>query len=178
MSKKKFSSGLDSLFDTKDEEREMLNNSPQSLSQVGSVSEEKKGDLEAVSSVVTRRAASKNFTSDLDSLFNDAFSEAVEERVEKMRRSAGIDDPFDEPKMRSYKQPLSGLDALIRSTIDTSLAGLDHAAIKRLTIMVESQKIDKLKSIAKLERSFVKDIVNGMLTEFINDYEKRTGRSF
>ena len=166
------------MFDTKDEEREMLDNNPLSSSLAGSISEEKKGDLASVSSVVTRKTTSKNFTSDLDSLFNDAFSEAVEERVEKMRRSAGIDDPFDEPKMRLHKQPLSGLDALIRSTIDTSLAGLDHAAIKRLTIMVESQKIDKLKSIAKLERSFVKDIVNGMLTEFINDYEKRTGKSF
>ena len=88
------------------------------------------------------------------------------------------DKPSDDLYRYTLAQRVDDLDALIRSTIDTSLAGLDHAAIKRLTIMVESQKIDKLKSIAKLERSFVKDIVNGMLTEFINDYEKRTGKSF
>lgn len=175
MSKKKFSSGLDSLFETKEEQREMIQNN--SADQKG-LSTSLTEDKNAVSSTVIRRATSKNFTSDLDSLFHEAFTEAVEEKVGKLRRMAGINDPFEEDKPRSYKQPLSGLDALIRSTIDTSLAGLDHAAIKRLTIMVESQKIDKLKSIAKMERSFVKDIVSSILTDFINDYEKRTGKSF
>ena len=123
-----------------------------------------------------RRASNKNFTSDLDSLFQDAFTDSVEEKAEKLRRLANNDDPF-ESNRRQYKQPLSGLDALIRSTMDTSLAEFDHAPVKRLTIMFENLKIEKLKSIAKMERSFVKDLVGGVLTEFINDYEKRSGKS-
>lgn len=173
MSKKKFSSGLESLFHDNEESHDSIQASPLT---------EKEGKQESVASataqtaVASRRLTSKNFTSDLDSLFQEAFTEAVEEKVEKMRRTAGLEDPF-ESNRRQYKQPLSGLDALIRSTVDTSLAGLDHAAIKRLTIMFETQKIEKLKSIAKLERAFVKDIVSGILSEFISDYEKKTGKT-
>lgn len=167
--------GLDSLFETKEEQKEMIQNTAVEAQEAAHSVMEDKG---AMSSVHARRTTSKNFTSDLDSLFQEAFTEAVEEKVGKLRRMAGMDDPFEEDKPRTNKQPLTGLDALIRSTIDTSLASLEHAAIKRLTIMVESQKIDKLKSIAKIERAFVKDIVSNVLTDFINDYEKRTGKSF
>ena len=158
---------MDTLFEAKEE----------ALDRAPSVSSSTATATLETQPLVARRAHSKNFTSDLDSLFQDAFTEAVEEKLEKMRRTSGIQDPF-ESTQRHNKQPLSGLDALIRSTLDTSLAGLEHAAIKRLTILFENQKIEKLKSIAKIERSFVKDLVSGVLTEFINDYEKRTGKSF
>jgi hypothetical protein len=168
VSKKKFSSGLDSLFDTPND---AVTFSEPSFSDTPSV-EEASETVQVVSPIIARRASSKNFTSDLDSLFQEAFTQSVEQKVEKIRRSAGIEDPFEQ-EARSFKQPLSGLDALIRSTVDTSLAGLEHAPVKRLTIMFENQKIEKLKSIAKQERAFVKDIVSGVLTEFINDYEKK-----
>jgi hypothetical protein len=41
--------------------------------------------------------------------------------------------------------------------------------------LFESAKIDKLKNIAKLERAFMKDLVQSVITEFIVDYEKRKG---
>jgi hypothetical protein len=167
VSKKKFTGGLDTLFEVTET---VMDNTP-------SVSQARQAESSTTQSALVRRVTSKNFTSDLDSLFQEAFTEAVEEKLGKMKRASGIEDPFENNR-RQYKQPLSGLDALIRSTVDTSLAGLDHAAIKRLTIMFEYQKIEKLKSIAKVERSFVKDLVSGVLTEFINDYEKRTGKSF
>jgi hypothetical protein len=129
-------------------------------------------DTDAPASAVTLRRTSKNFTSDLDSLFQEAFTEAVEEKLDKMKRDSGLQDPFAADE-RAYKKPLSGLDALIRQTVDASLASLDHAAVKRLTIMFENQKIEKLKSIAKNERSFVKDLVSGVLSEFIENYEKK-----
>lgn len=171
MGKKKFSSGLESLFHDNEEPI-----ASQAVSSSVAKESTKEDAVVATTPTGHRRLTSKNFTSDLDSLFQEAFTEAVEEKVEKMRRTAGVDDPFENNR-RQYKQPLSGLDALIRSTVDTSLAGLDHAAIKRLTIMFETQKIEKLKSIAKLERAFVKDIVSNILSEFIEDYEKKTGKN-
>ena len=128
-------------------------------------------DAPAASAVLLRRT-SKNFTSDLDSLFQEAFTEAVEEKLDKMKRDSGLQDPFAADE-RVYKKPLSGLDALIRQTVDASLASLDHAAVKRLTILFENQKIEKLKTIAKQERAFVKDLVSGVLSEFIENYEKK-----
>jgi hypothetical protein len=170
VSKKKFTGGLDTLFEVTEN---VLESTPSVSSQT-----RQPENVSTTQSGMARRVTSKNFTSDLDSLFQEAFTEAVEEKLEKMKRTSGTEDPFQNNPRPAYKQPLSGLDALIRSTVDTSLAGLDHAAIKRLTIMFENQKIEKLKSIAKVERSFVKDLVSGVLTEFINDYEKRTGKSF
>jgi hypothetical protein len=166
MSKKRFSSGLDSLFEKSNEQG--------AVAEVGTPSPPPSvSELEVeVKAAVMKRTTTKNFTSDLDSLFSEAFTEAVEEKVEKMRREAGINDPFSSPRENARK-PLSGLDALIRNTVDTSLAGLEHAPVKRLTIMFENQKIEKLKNIAKQEKAFVKDLVNDVLTEFITNYEKR-----
>ena len=167
MSKKKFSSGLDSLFDNPRDEQEFED------VKAGKAPPPSVSELEAeVKAVVMKRTTTKNFTSDLDSLFNYAFTEALEEKVDKLRRDSGIDDPF-ESKRDNYKRPLSGLDALIRSTIDTSLMGLEHAPIKRFTIMFENKKIEQLKNIAKQERAFVKDLVGDVLTEFIKNYEQQ-----
>jgi hypothetical protein len=166
VAKKKFSSDFDSIFDGAENEPVKITN------------EDIAADLPtapAASPVLNKKATMKNFTSDLDALFRDAMTEAVEERVTKIKRSVGIeDDPFEE-SARLFKKPLSGLDALIRQTMDTSLAGMEHAAVKRITLLFESAKIDKLKNIAKLERAFMKDLVQGVISEFIVDYEKRKG---
>ena len=168
MSKKRFSSGLDSLFDSPRDEQPFADSVTASQAPPPSVSE-----LEAeVKAVVMKRTTTKNFTSDLDSLFQYAFTEAIEEKAEQLRRESGLDDPF-ETQRNTYKKPLAGLDALIRSTIDTSLVGLEHAPIKRFTIMFENKKIEKLKTIAKQERAFVKDLVGDVLTEFIANYERQ-----
>lgn len=168
MSKKRFSSGLDSLFDSPHDEQNIVSSVVASQAPPPSVSE-----LEAeVKAAVMKRTTTKNFTSDLDSLFQDAFTEALEEKADKLRRESGLEDPF-ESKRNAYKKPLAGLDALIRETVDTSLAGFEHAPIKRFTIMFENKKIEKLKSIAKQERAFVKDLVGDILTEYIANYERQ-----
>ena len=168
MSKKRFSSGLDSLFDSPRDGHDFVESAMATQAPPPSVSE-----LEAeVKAVVMKRTTTKNFTSDLDSLFQYAFTEAIEEKAEKLRRESGLDDPFD-TKRNTYKKPLAGLDALIRETVDTSLVGFEHAPIKRFTIMFENKKIEKLKTIAKQERAFVKDLVGDVLTEFINNYERQ-----
>jgi hypothetical protein len=166
VAKKKFTSDFDSIFDSSHAEPVKITN------------EDIAADLPpapAESPVSNKKATMKSFTSDLDALFRDAMAEAVEERVTKIKRSVGIeDDPFEE-SARQFKKPLSGLDALIRQTMDTSLAGMEHAAVKRITLLFESAKIDKLKNIAKLERAFMKDLVQSVISEFIVDYEKRKG---
>jgi hypothetical protein len=170
VSKKKFSSGLDSIFEVKEEVHQAV------ATTATPVFAPTFDSPSTAQPMVVRRAASKNFTSDLDSLFQDAFTEAVEEKLDKLKKHSGLNDPFESNK-RETRHALSGLDALIRSTVDSSLAALEHAAVKRLTIIFENKKIEKLKSIAKMEKAFVKDIVSEVLTEFINDYEKRTGKA-
>ncbi|MDZ7879457.1 MAG: hypothetical protein U5L45_17395 [Saprospiraceae bacterium] len=163
MAKKRFTGDFtDSIFD---------DSSPKEAAAMPTSATKVETDMVSASGVVLRRT-SKNFTSDLDSLFQEAFTEAVEEKLDKMKRDSGLQDPFANEE-RTPKKPLSGLDALIRQTVDASLASLDHAAVKRLTIMFENQKIEKLKTIAKQERAFVKDLVSGVLSDFIENYDKK-----
>ncbi len=172
MSKKKFSGGFDTIFNT-DAENAAPSVSDTSLLNTTTLSSSNTSIAEPP--IRLRRPSVKNFTNDLDSLFKDAFTEAVEEKIDKMRRESGIGAADNAGN--TVRKQLSGLDALIRSTVDASLAELQHATIKRLTIVVENQKVEKLKSIARMERSFMKDIIAGVLNEYIDSYEKRTGKS-
>ena len=166
MGKKRFTGGFDSIFGREEEE-------PVKITSEDIAVETPTAPAEPAA--FSKKATVKNFTSDLDALFRDAMTERVEEKVTKIKRSVGIeDDPFED-SAREFKKPLSGLDALIRQTMETSLAGMEHAAVKRITLLFESAKIDKLKNIAKLERAFMKDLVQSVITEFIVDYEKRKG---
>jgi hypothetical protein len=168
VSKKKFSTGLDVLFEQSEESKPL--DTRNEMGSKGSSAFTESGVSSAAMAV--RKNASKNFTSDLDSLFNEAFTEAVEQKLEKMQRDSGISPNFEQ-KRGNLTQSLNGLDALIRSTIDTSLVGFEHAPMKRLSIMFENQKMEKLKSIARTERSFIKDLVSSVLSEFIQDYETK-----
>lgn len=171
MSKKKFSVGFDTIFNAPVESTATVDTKNLLGASLGSNTM----GMEIPEKKVLKRPGIKNFTNDLDSLFKDAFTEAVEEKIDKMRRQGGTgtsDNNMDIPR-----KPLSGLDALIRSTVDASLAELQQATIKRLTIVVENQKVEKLKSIARMERSFMKDIISSVLNEFIENYEQRTGKS-
>ena len=171
MSKKKFSSGFDTIFNVPVEHAVTVETKNLHGASLGSTTMDTEKQVEKR----LRRPGIKNFTNDLDSLFKEAFTEAVEEKLDKMRRQGGSgisDNNSDAPR-----RPLSGLDALIRNTVDASLAELQQATIKRLTIVVENQKVEKLKSIARMERSFMKDIISGVLNEYIENYERRTGKS-
>ena len=124
------------------------------------------GDVAVEPKVKTKRS-SKNFTSDLDSLFDEVLNDAMEEP-----RSAA--QTATNTKRRSL-EPLSGLDALIRRTTDEDPmeAIAEETALKRrVTLVFERSKIDKLKAIARKERTYLKDIVNELVSEFIQDYEK------
>lgn len=166
MAKKKFRNDLDSIF----EEAEA---SKQHNEATVEVAPEPIATAVEEPILVPRRGV-KNFTSDLDSLFQEALTESLEQKIEKKQR--GIDNDLSNSTLRNYKKPLSGLDALIRQTSDRSLLDLDQAPVKRITFTFENAKIEKLKIIARKEQSFVRDLVQGVISGFIEDYEKNKGK--
>ncbi|MEY3194672.1 MAG: hypothetical protein RIQ78_769, partial [Bacteroidota bacterium] len=67
-----------------------------------------------------------------------------------------------------------GLDALIRQTIDVKDITTDDATGKRrLTVAVDKTQIDKLKTIARLENAFVKDLLVTLIDEYIDGYSRQ-----
>lgn len=177
MSKKKFKKGLESVFhpDPQEEKRgkgtDFLTN-PFNPEQRNTDSEEK-----------PRKSSSrKNFTTDLDSLLQEALQESFDEQVEirkQQRQSANGPSIKAFHKQSAIKRPLTGLDQLIRRTIESSDMNIDEekptSGKKRLVVTFEKEKVDKLKKIARLEKAYLKEILSDLVANFINEYESKKG---
>ncbi len=161
MSKKRFTDGLESLF---------------GVSEGGNLPEESPLLAETEVRVVTkpkakkvRKRGSKNFTSDLDSLFEDTLENAIEETKTEYQQSNKPD------KKRKQLRPVSGLDALIRRTLESGEAEVSYDKRKRVTFVFEKSKVEKLKRIAKAQKVYLKDILGEIVKDYLKQYEKEKG---
>lgn len=158
MSKKKFSEGLDDLFKNDD-------------------SGEHHAELYSVTSPqqpAERRQSGKNFMAGLDALLQEALEESMD-KLENNQPSEAT-PPTKSKSKNAGSSMYGGLDALIRQTIDVKALEIDEqTGIKRLTVAVEKAKLDKFKAIARLENSFMKDLLVGLIDEYIAEYSKDKG---
>jgi len=161
--KKKFTSGLDSLFgeindqNTLDEESVLLKKT------------RVKKIVQRPTKVVARKRSTKNFTSDLDSLFdqsvmNETSNLVKEENISRRKTSRRLNRPR-----------ITGLDALISKTTDFDYDAVEREIKKRVTFVFDKGKYNKLKRIAKVESQYLKDILGKVVTEFIDEYEAENG---
>lgn len=160
MSKKKFSEGLDDLF---------------SDTHAGH------SDLFGGDAVATRpqerKAVHKNFMSDLDSLLQEALEESLEKYESNQPFSTTAGNKSKSGGTASgYRSPVSGLDALIRQTIDVQEITTDEiSGKKRVTVAVDKTKLEKLKTIARLENAYMKDLLVKLIDGYIDDYTRKKG---
>ena len=150
--KKSFSLGLEGLFsgDSESKPKSKKKNSPK---QSPSVAKKKTKKEEA---------EDQDFMSNLDKLFQ----ESVE--------SKGLDSLIIDTSMRkssSKKKSLGikakGFDALFTPTVDIAEQTETQLNKKRVTFTFEEDKLQVLKQIARDERSFLKDIINRIVTEYL-----------
>ncbi len=162
MSKKKFKAGLESLFG--DSGEDVLSGISPLL-----VEEKRKRKTRPVKRL--KKRSSKDFTSDLEVLFHNALEKEYAETIEKPHppkgRGANIKKRND--------RPVIGLDALIRRTTEETNKDLlvPTPLKKRVTFTLEKKKLDKLKSIAKSKKSYLKDIIDEIVSEFLTEYPNR-----
>lgn len=160
MSKKRFSEGLDDLFnDTHSGHTTLF------------------GGAAATATAPERKSAHKNFLADLDSLLQEALEESLE-RFEANQPDSTT--PSGKTKATTdgllQRAPVSGLDALIRQTIDVQEITTDEASgKKRLTVTVDRSKLEKLKTIARLENAYMKDLLIHLIDEYIEEYTQQKG---
>lgn len=166
MSKKRFTEGLESIFG---------NTSDEDFGSGGLLAVEEPKEQKAIAKKPVRKSKSrKNFTTDLDSLFEDVLKETIIEQTQK--REKGLDNKTKSTQNKTRKRkPLSGLDALIRRTVESSTIEIDSNLKKRVTFVFEKQKIDKLKKIARIEKAYLKDILNEIVSEYLDTYEEKRG---
>ena len=106
-------------------------------------------------------SSNSKFTSGLESLLSEAFEEEFKTQISgkktpKSKRPAG----------------LGGIDTLIKSTIDIKLLRKTSKDARRLTILIENEKIDQLKDIAKLKKTYLKYIIRDIVSEYLAKQEE------
>lgn len=163
MSKKKFTVGLESVFseatqDTLHEDSPLLQQT-RHKSSIG-VKNEEPG----------KRTSSKNFSSELELFLKEAF----EESFERQTANKPLEVEKEVPLRKKRQKPASGLDMLIRSTIEPTAMDVSETNknTKRIVLAFDSDKFQKLKHIARLERTYLRNIIDEMVAEFIGKYEK------
>ena len=163
MSKKKFSEGLDDLFkDSKVEELSLSSNV------VGA---------DVASRQAERRASGKNFATDLDALLQEAMEESLEKYESNQPDSVTAGSKSKSVPLReALGGALTGLDALIRQTIDVQELSTDETTGKRrITVAVDKSKIEQLKTIARLKNAYLKDMLVELIDQFIDEYTRKKG---
>ncbi|HMQ62048.1 MAG TPA: hypothetical protein PKE06_15345 [Flavilitoribacter sp.] len=151
MAKKRFTDNLMDLFSDVEQE--------QSVSPGVSVSGADESQNNA------RKNAQKDFTASLQSFLAEAFEESLENQLA---------DPA--PKTPRPKRPRSSLDMLIRSTLEPASVDVKDPNTRRVTFAFDPSKLEKLRTIARLEKAMLKDIIDDIVAEFIQDYEARKGK--
>lgn len=168
MSKKKFTSGLESLFGDPHEqafkeESPLIDVEETPKKQTSIPAEDRKG---GAATAVAKRS-SKDFTSDLETLFEEALVETIEGKEEKAIQKKEI-----QRAARKRRRPLSGLDALIRKTGDMEYVEVNVPSKKRVTFVIDKTKLERLKTIAKAKKLYLKDIIGEVMSKFIEKQEQ------
>lgn len=117
-----------------------------------------------------RKRSTKSFSQDLSSLFESSIVESVQEKVKAIKEK-----PDNTLKKRSRKPP-TGLDVLIRRTVESSKVDIEDGPKRRVTFLFEEEKLHRLKGIAKAQKAYIKDIVGDIVSEFIKEYEQENGK--
>ncbi len=164
MSKKRFSEGLDDLFNNSHASHGELFGNALALNTPSATGDRKP-------------SAHKSFVTDLDALLQEALDESLERYEANQPDSVSASSKTKATNPNALRTPMrSGLDALIRQTIDVQEFTQDeNTGKKRLTVSVDRPKLEKLKAIARLENAFLKDLLVAVLDEYIEEYTQQKG---
>jgi hypothetical protein len=169
MSRKKFTDGWESLFETTHDvdlmEKTSSEHTPADISK-----KTRKPAANRQAAKKTRTSTGKSFTCDLESFLQEAFEDSFAEQTKQ--RSDSEPAPGAKTPLTNNAQ---GLDALIRSTINHDSISIDESGTgpKRLVLFLDEKKILKLKNIAKTEKTLLRNIIDQIVAEYIASYEKR-----
>lgn len=169
MSKKKFSSDLNSLFgftpevETFQEENPLLNSEEGETATLVAPKKEVVKKSKPRRKRVTIKKATKNFHSDLEGLFQDAFQEKMEELKET--------NPEMPARIRKIR-PRMGLDSLIRNTQKLTPEEIQVSNDqKRVTFLYSKEQLQRLKEISQKDSRFMKDIIGEAVNKWIDEYK-------
>lgn len=150
MAKKRFTEGMESLFgdshsDTK--ATHTLSLFPDDPSPSASKDDDR------------RSSHGKGFTSQLEAFLAEAFDAITTEE--------DTSDYLNEDAAARSRRPRTGLDLLIRSTADQEDFKPQTHTTRRVTLVFPKEHLEKLKTAAKDQNLYLKDIINQLVERYI-----------
>lgn len=118
-----------------------------------------------------------SFVSGLEALLEESLQESLEEE------QAADDNGSGKKPKRKITRKISpkaykGLDLLIRNTLKPNeekarkIANRQLEAKRRITVLLEEENIEQLREIAKMEKSYIKDLVSQIVKEYLEEKAK------
>jgi len=166
MAKKRFTDDLFGLFEEPTPQAEGPAKKPDSVAPSQAEEERVEVKVPTPSPRAKRKLSSKKFTADLDNFLSESFER---ENTAPPTSNAPASAPKNAPRPRRRK---TGLDLLIRSTVadeDRSTRGGNTAETKRVTLIFKKDHLSELKVQAKERGMFLKDVVQEMVSKYLED---------
>lgn len=116
-----------------------------------------------------KSSSGKDFSKDLNAFLQSTLDEAVEEyAAEKQSR------PETTAKKRSRRpdRSMGGLDALIRNTLTERTLEVKEKPVRRLSLNLNSDQMEKLRQIARTKRATLRSILKEVIAEYLEQYER------
>lgn len=154
---KSFTSGLEGLFSSKVTKITRVADSK-------TVPKKKKESPKKTS--LTLEQDKKEVTSSLDALFQESIDS-------KGLDSFIVNTSFSKPKTKRTPPKSKGFDDLFTPTVKIVEEPKNQKNKKRVTFTFEEEKLAVLKKIAREEEAFLKDIINRIVTEYLEKYPKK-----
>lgn len=162
MAKKRFTDGLSNLFDNPFDEPETPTPNLKAPNVASPAADEEsiEVDIPLKSGKAKKKLSSKGFTNNLDSFLSDSF----EREAARQPATAG-------PTRRRRR---GGLDLLIRSTVqhddeDRNPRDAKAANTKRVTLIFRKDHLADLKDLAKERKMYLKDLVQEMVSGYLEE---------
>lgn len=111
-----------------------------------------------------KKASGKSFSSDLEAFFQETIQDSIDRKAQEIKGDKKSDN-----SRSTRKKPEIGLDQLIRNTLESGMASEDQVT-KRVTFVFDKEKIERLRQIAEKEKARIRDIVDELVTSYIEKY--------
>lgn len=176
MSKKSFTDGLESLFSSAREEKALKTlarpkrkERASRLVAAGDPEEEAPATEQDHEKGGRRSGHQKTFALDIEAFLEDVLNESIREELEREQR------PSEQPPKAPEEH--SGIDALIRSTLETSEMEVHPGKTKRVTFFFDAGKVERLKAIARQENVYMREVISRIVAEYLAKHERNTGEN-
>lgn len=113
-----------------------------------------------------RGSHQKTFALDIEAFLEDVLQESIREELEREASKP------KKPDKELVHEPPTGVDALIRSTLESGEMEIQTGKTRRVTFFFDERKVERLKEIAKRENIYLREVISRIVAEYLSRMER------